>query len=306
MGCFLTNGFISHLPIMVDDPIYGFICIKKHGNLCYEYLTPIYLPLKGAYDDYGRIYQIEPGPEVSLLEELAGFPIDRIIKLIYKGYANAEYESEFDDADYLKLRQNLITMPLFDNGYDLCITIEHRDVIDTLADLMIKPAEASYECAVKNIALLEDYYNYHYHNELFFQKDSSEDENVARVIEGMHKSDDAQNKYLKCFNQLGSRRERYMNINPEFNSGYYSVFRDEFRGDYLLWILRLKHDAWMNPKFKDSYIKMMSLYITMFEMGLNFTMSLWQGQELERAKHKKLVASYNRVLKAQGARKKDW
>ena len=112
MGCFLTNGFISHLPITCDDPIYGILCIKEHKNLTYEFITPVFLPIKGTYNDYGRIHNIEYTPEVKLLEELAGFPIDRIIDLVYKGYSSKEYDDseihdEKDRKDYDTLCKNL-------------------------------------------------------------------------------------------------------------------------------------------------------------------------------------------------------
>lgn len=90
MGCFNKVGFISHLPITEGDDIVLFICADLFGFHTDETpispgsMSPLFLPIKGKYDDYGGITDVTHDNNVTYIESLFGLPIERIIDVIQR------------------------------------------------------------------------------------------------------------------------------------------------------------------------------------------------------------------------------
>ena len=161
MGCFNSSGFISRLPILVGDRIVCFIGLQHKDVQAHELyypdalVSPYFLPIRGEYNDYGSIENIDRTPIVDLLEKYAGIPIKEIMDGIERclyGYTindNIAYwapdKNDGTSEEYRKSREkdqlqykNLI--PLFENGYvqrdggDVTpvLMFEHEDIYDQL------------------------------------------------------------------------------------------------------------------------------------------------------------------------------
>lgn len=96
MGCFNKIGFISSLPIFSGDETTLIFMIPnkyysdKHGGVCYstDLYEPIFLPIFGEYDDYGRIEYVKMTDSVKFIQNFFGIDIntDKMISWNEGGY----------------------------------------------------------------------------------------------------------------------------------------------------------------------------------------------------------------------------
>jgi hypothetical protein len=87
MGSFGKIGFISSLPISAGDET-TLVFLKpnkysdnKSGGITYstDWYEPIFPPIFGEYDDYGKIESVKQTDSVKFIEEFFGLPINKII-----------------------------------------------------------------------------------------------------------------------------------------------------------------------------------------------------------------------------------
>lgn len=88
MGCYNKIGFVSSLPIEAnDETVLIFMSRQEHsenGGTVYpqDIYSPVFLPLIGRYDDYGKIDSVKETPIVKFIEEFFGEDIDTIISKV--------------------------------------------------------------------------------------------------------------------------------------------------------------------------------------------------------------------------------
>lgn len=98
MGCFNVSCLISKLTIQIGDSCYLLPLIRNPINRrgrtigvdspCSMYLyptdiyTPLCFPIKGTYDDYGSIENIEKNKNTEALEKYFGIPIETIVEVL--------------------------------------------------------------------------------------------------------------------------------------------------------------------------------------------------------------------------------
>lgn len=84
MGCFNSSGFISKLPIKYGDRVVCFFGVIRHDTDGLYYpdsmVAPYFLPIRGEYNDYGGIENIDNTHIVKIIEKVAGHPIERILE----------------------------------------------------------------------------------------------------------------------------------------------------------------------------------------------------------------------------------
>ena len=173
MGCFNKMGFHSHLPITYGNDIVMFICAdntKKYviDDTPIEIITlysPMCLPIFGKYDEYGFIKDIIPDANTKLIEEKTGKTIEDVLSIIYK---------ETDDNEEREVSK------IFSNSYNeipsLILTMERKDVFDTMVELSNKPyiskSSSRYWCNIGDFWLHQlgfikkERIKYHYRYEL--------------------------------------------------------------------------------------------------------------------------------------------
>lgn len=155
MGCFNSSGFISKLPIRHGDRVVCFIGLynlEGRPDGLYEpdeLVRPYFLPIRGKYNDYGSVENIDRTYVVSLFEKYAGVSVEDLLAAIERcRYGktineNIKYWSpEKGEETNRKCKQYTDIIPFFENGYmqkdggnvSPLLMMEHEDVYDELFD----------------------------------------------------------------------------------------------------------------------------------------------------------------------------
>jgi hypothetical protein len=80
MGCFNTTGFLSKIPIRYGDRVVCFLAkIAQHSD-CYgctpyypfSLVTPVCLPIRGEYNDYGSIENVDESEITKFIKNISG------------------------------------------------------------------------------------------------------------------------------------------------------------------------------------------------------------------------------------------
>lgn len=124
MGSFGKVGFISSLPISDGDET-TLIFLKPNnyaekGGITYstDWYEPIFLPVFGSYDDYGKIENIKRTDSVKFIEDFFGLDIDKIVEdidnLSVGRYSSKELEAPKNNDVYKKLTFGLEHTAVFE------------------------------------------------------------------------------------------------------------------------------------------------------------------------------------------------
>lgn len=166
MGSFNSSGFISKLPIKHGDRVVCFIGLhnkKMNGHELFypdALVRPYFLPIRGEYDDYGSVENIDRTAVVEMLEKHGECDIkdivDGIERCLYGNTINdniSYWESKDEDVNadwhssmqekYKKLIPLFTDKWIFNDGGDAypVLMMEHEDVYDELFG--IKPDKDS-------------------------------------------------------------------------------------------------------------------------------------------------------------------
>ena len=84
MGCYIINGFASNLPIFEDDDIVAIVCantrkydaVDPHPCMIDSYMTPLFAPFFGKYDDFGGIKDIKEDYNYSVFKKRFGMTLE--------------------------------------------------------------------------------------------------------------------------------------------------------------------------------------------------------------------------------------
>lgn len=88
MGCFNTTGFISKLPIRCGDRVVCFIVTENAVRNLHELyipdalIAPWGLPVRGKYDDYGSVEDIDRNFNVEIIEKITGTTVEKVFKAV--------------------------------------------------------------------------------------------------------------------------------------------------------------------------------------------------------------------------------
>ena len=141
MGCYNKIGFISSLPIEAnDETVLIFMSKQNHsemGGTVYpqDMYAPVFLPLFGRYDDYGKIDSVDETPIVKFIEEFFGEDIDTII-------------SKVDDNSVG--RGETLSVAKNDEVFQsLTFGLEHKSVYDKLASEFVSSDSKRFDTKVR-------------------------------------------------------------------------------------------------------------------------------------------------------------
>lgn len=126
MGSFNKIGFLSSLPISAGDET-TLIFLKpnkyadgKDGGITYstDWYEPIFLPIFGQYDDYGKINNIKRTDSVKFIEDYFELDIDKIVddidNLSVGRYGSKDLKAPKNDDVYKKLTFGLEHTSVFE------------------------------------------------------------------------------------------------------------------------------------------------------------------------------------------------
>lgn len=148
MGCFNSTGFISKLPILGGDRVVCFIGLQnQYGidghELWYpdSVVAPFFLPVRGEYNEYGSLCNIDETPITKLLEKYGAWDIESILSRIERCLYGEQKNNTLDsNIKYWKKAKNKEEV----EGYEKLKTLfkdvnvkpvllfEHEDVYDNV------------------------------------------------------------------------------------------------------------------------------------------------------------------------------
>lgn len=90
MGCFNTTGFLSRVPIRAGDRVVCFPAKVNGGGEDGEFapwypftiVSPVSLPVRGVYNDYGSVADIDRTPAALFVEEVSGYPAHAVFDAV--------------------------------------------------------------------------------------------------------------------------------------------------------------------------------------------------------------------------------
>lgn len=156
MGCFGTTGFLSRVPIISGQRVVCFIAsVNNKVDIRQTYypdsiVAPYCLPIRGKYDDYGCIDNIDRDANVEVIEKYFGCSIEDVLngveRLLYGRTIkeNIEYWSKDDDdwhreevqkyKNIVPLEKGLDDMFYKDMRYQWVLLFEHEEIYDKMAN----------------------------------------------------------------------------------------------------------------------------------------------------------------------------
>lgn len=147
MGCFNSTGFISKLPIRYGDRVVCFIALENiHGitghSLYYpdSVVAPYFLPVRGEYDDYGSVCEVDRTPIVDFIEKRCDCGIEEVLKAVERCLygdtlkENIEYWSKDGKENEDLVGYNKLVKLFGSKDVRPILLLEHEDVYDQLTD----------------------------------------------------------------------------------------------------------------------------------------------------------------------------
>ena len=145
MGCFNSSGFISKLPILVGDRVVCFIGLQnEYGidghELWYpdSVVAPFFLPVRGQYDDYGSIENVDDTPAKRFLEKYCDLDIESIMNAVERCLygdtlqKNIDYWSKDGDSEESEKYKRLAKLFHDNTSVRPVLLFEHEDVYDNV------------------------------------------------------------------------------------------------------------------------------------------------------------------------------
>ena len=156
MGCFGTSGFLSKVPIKYRQRVVCFIAsVNDNFNIRETYypdsiVAPYCLPIRGEYNDYGSIENIDRDANVEVIEKYFGCTIEEVLngveRLLYGRTIsdNIKYWSKTNDDGHNKEVQQYKNIIPLENcldeysykkmKYQWVLLFEHEEIYDKMAD----------------------------------------------------------------------------------------------------------------------------------------------------------------------------
>lgn len=146
MGCFNHKGNFSNLPITYGDRIVVIVGVRptkktyigqELDNFSPGYsFVPISVPIRGEYNDYGGIENIDRTPAIDKLEKFFGIETTKLVNLAERTCCGCEDHMEDEDEIAKKVLKDI----LYNSGYsdtELTLTyiMEHEKIFDHIVSI---------------------------------------------------------------------------------------------------------------------------------------------------------------------------
>ena len=152
MGCFNSSGFISRLPIRAGDRVVCFIGLTPdgvNGHDLYDpdaLVQPFFLPIRGSYDDYGSVCNIDKTPITEMYEKYSNMPIESLLESVERCLYgttiddNLAYWSKNHDEEEVKMYQGLkdfIDKARIEKARPV-LMMEHEEIYDKITENFVE------------------------------------------------------------------------------------------------------------------------------------------------------------------------
>lgn len=139
MGCFNHKGNLSNLPIEYGDKVVCMIGLRRNDgsdtfSLGFSF-TPIALPIRGEYNDYGALQNIVETPGVKYLEQFFGMSAEDVVDVAERCESGCENQVE-EGYKIIMEKINKI-LPDYDysskkHNYTFGYFLEHESIFDRM------------------------------------------------------------------------------------------------------------------------------------------------------------------------------
>ena len=278
MGSFNKKGCFSNMPIVYGDRVVALLGVRdKQGEDCFNFgnvFTPISLPIRGEYDDYGSLKNIDYSPTHKILEDWFDLSIEEIVKMGERCSigCNNDYpqEEEFFDKAFGDFK------PMFmrEHEYSFTLIMEHEEVFDKIVHIH-KPLqeylERDFDADVrddKKIRELTAQVNEKYADKTAKDMTAEELDEFMDVTWGEFKDMPIERTYITYLSHRratdsGARKSVY-NFGTYFNS---SIVLHPYKG------IELKEE------YKNDFVTFSGLIFGMMHLHLNWGVSNNYGQD---------------------------
>ena len=141
MGCFNHKANFSQLPVKYGDRIVVIVGIRPKNIKPDDFapgtsFVPISVPIRGKYNDYGSIEEVDMTPGIEKLEEFFGMDVEKIVDCAERVCCDCEGQIENID-DINELLDGLVDESGYkswraDFGVELSYVMEHEHIFDYL------------------------------------------------------------------------------------------------------------------------------------------------------------------------------
>lgn len=185
MGSFNSSGFISKLPIRYGDRVVCFIALFKNGaqrGLYYpdSLVEPFFLPIRGTYDDYGCVENIDRTKIVEMIEKYSGISIGEVLegieRCLYGGTlveninywkkCNEEWAEHQEESghwdDEVIMYSNLIPLftGFFDDQFNVQVEYEGKQIPDVVPVLIMEHEDIYDQLTQDFVEFNEEFYSH--------------------------------------------------------------------------------------------------------------------------------------------------
>lgn len=136
MGSFNHKCNFSQLPARYGDRIVVLVGVKSLNNPVTvdnfapgNSFTPISVPIRGEYDDYGGIQNVDKTPGIEALEKFFGMNVVKIVECAERIAAGCQ--NQIMD-DYEKIHKIIDAIPSYSNKMEFSYIMEHEKVFDVM------------------------------------------------------------------------------------------------------------------------------------------------------------------------------
>lgn len=303
MGCFNKKGCFSNMPITYGDravALLGIVDMRGDDNYSPGFhFTPISFPIRGTYNDYGSLENIDHVETNVVLEKRFKMNIEDIVDAFER--FSMDCDSDKISKELKKYAKNLPCFYKSDRKYlQLSMIMEHEEIFDKLCNLhdwkedLGKDFDADVDLWTKFVALKEN--NKDYISDMFKKiEDSIAAETDPDKIKEMQEAYDelkqntvVQNdlkKYaiLDEIDKLGiEKRRNYISF---MHRDVYDISDSIWHDHYLNWqvLLDLYKNVQIIPEFRKEYVDFAGLYFAMHNLNLVFGVSNYYSQQVNYA-----------------------
>lgn len=186
MGSFNHKCNFSQLPARCGDRIVVLVGVRMTNNVLEadgfspgNSFTPISVPIRGEYNDYGGIENVDRTPGIEALEQYFGMDVDKIVDCAERITCGCEDQVE---EEYKKIKEMLeknFSFPYHkEDGLEFSYIMEHEAIFDSMI-------------AMHNNAIKDTYYwrlPHKFFEELEYKKNVIGEENHYEVINWTHET----------------------------------------------------------------------------------------------------------------------
>jgi hypothetical protein len=297
MGCFNKKGCFSNMPITYGDRavvLLGIVDMRGDDNFSPGmHFTPISLPIRGTYNDYGSLENIDYVEANKVIEDKFKMNIEDVVDMFERFSMDCDYDKMSKEAK--KYVQNLPCYFKKDRKYlQLSMVMEHEEIFDKLCNIQdwrdeigedfdndVKVVSEFIEATEKN----KDYISKTLADlKAAIEKSSTPEEKTERTVfyERLKNDTEMQESFLGFQVRSEVNTNIHRNLISFLPYRKYGINDSIYDANYVnrSVLLDLYKDATVLPEYRKEYVDFGCLYFAMMNLNLVFGVSNYYSQQV--------------------------